>query len=210
MNLTRLLPLRWHFAALLIMLLSCMSTNAQAEKVDDGSQIQMRNSYPKVQLDTTMGSIVVELDRRKAPITVNNFLRYVDKGLYNNTIFHRVIPEFVVQGGGYNPDFEEKVAFDPIFNESGNGLTNDKYTIAMARQNDPHSATRQFYFNMGENKSLDPGRRWGYAVFGMVIKGSEVLDALSLVETGVSEVSGMRDVPVEPVILEKATILAEE
>ncbi|MBT0585340.1 peptidyl-prolyl cis-trans isomerase [Alteromonas sp. SM 2104] len=192
------------------MLLSCMSTNAQAEKVDDGSQIQMRNSYPKVQLDTTMGSIVVELDRRKAPITVNNFLRYVDKGLYNNTIFHRVIPEFVVQGGGYNPDFEEKVAFDPIFNESGNGLTNDKYTIAMARQNDPHSATRQFYFNMGENKSLDPGRRWGYAVFGMVIKGSEVLDALSLVETGVSEVSGMRDVPVEPVILEKATILAEE
>ena len=185
------------------------SATSTAQKVDDGSQIQKRNAYPRVQLETSMGNIVIELSRRKAPITVNNFLRYVDKGMYNNTLFHRIIPGFVVQGGGYNLEFEEKVAFDPIFNESGNGMKNKPYTIAMARQNDPHSAARQFFFNVGENKSLDPGRRWGYAVFGMVTEGMEILDAISLVETGVDDVIGLPDVPLEPVVIQKATVLPE-
>ena len=98
------------------------SATSFAQKIVDGSQIQKRNAYPRVQLETSMGNVVIELSRRKAPITVNNFLRYVDKGMYNNTLFHRIIPGFVVQGGGYNLEFEEKVAFDPIFNESGNGM----------------------------------------------------------------------------------------
>lgn len=180
---------------------------AAAKRVEDGSQIQKRNYYPKVELKTSMGSFTVELNRRKAPITVNNFLRYADKGLFNNTVFHRVMADFVVQGGGYDVEFNEKPAFDPIFNESGNGLKNQKYSIAMARQNDPHSAKRQFYFNMGENKSLDPGRRWGYAVFGEVVSGYEILDAIALVETGVDETSGFPNAPIEPVLLESVTIL---
>lgn len=180
---------------------------ANAQRVDDGSQIQKRNYYPKVEIKTSMGNFTVELDRRKAPITVNNFLRYADKGLFNQTIFHRVMADFVVQGGGYDIEFNEKPAFDPIFNESGNGRKNEKYTIAMARQNDPHSAKRQFFFNMSDNTSLDPGRRWGYAVFGEVVSGFEVLDAISLVETGVDETSGFPNAPLETVLLESVTIL---
>ena len=109
-----------------------------AAKKDDGSQIQPDNYYPRVKIETTMGDIVVELDRRRAPITVNNFLRYVDKRAYNDTIFHRIVPGFVVQGGGYTSDFNGKSNFPDIFNESGNGLTNDLHTIALARQNGPH------------------------------------------------------------------------
>ena len=180
-----------------------------AQKVDDGSQIQQRNSYPRVQFETSMGNFVVELSRRKAPITVNNFLRYTDKGMYNNTLFHRVIPGFVVQGGGYNLEFEEKVAFDPIFNEAGNGMKNKPYTIAMARQNDPHSAKRQFFFNLADNESLDPGRRWGYAVFGNITEGTDVIDAISQTPTGIDNELGLPDVPVEPIVIKKVTILAE-
>ena len=151
---------------LLLFISVLFSSQLAAQKVDDVSQIQKRNGYPRVQFETSMGDFIVELNRRKAPITVNNFLRYTDKGMFNNTLFHRIIPGFVVQGGGYDLEFEEKIAFDPIFNESGNGMKNKMYSIAMARQSDPHSARRQFFFNMGENKSLDPGRRWGYTVFG--------------------------------------------
>ena len=178
-----------------------------AQKVDDGSQIQQRNSYPRVQFETSMGNFVVELSRRKAPITVNNFLRYTDKGMYNNTLFHRVIPGFVVQGGGYNLEFEEKVAFDPIFNEAGNGMKNKPYTIAMARQNDPHSAKRQFFFNLADNESLDPGRRWGYAVFGNITEGTDVIDTISQTPTGIDDELGLPDVPVEPIVIKKVTIL---
>jgi peptidyl-prolyl cis-trans isomerase A (cyclophilin A) len=202
------------FYSILILLLTTMlsitAVHAKSKRVEDGSHIQKRNYYPKVQFSTSMGDFVVELNRRKAPMTVNNFLRYVDKGMFNKTIFHRVVANFVVQGGGYTVEGDEKPAFDPIFNESGNGLTNDQYTIAMARQNDPHSAMRQFFFNMSDNSSLNPGRRWGYAVFGDVIEGTEVLDAISQVETGVDEVTGFPEAPLEPVLINSVTILPEE
>lgn len=205
-----MLKLKYFFSyCFVICSLAFAHSYALAQQVDDGSQIQKRNGYPRVQFETSMGDFVVELSRRKAPITVNNFLRYVDKGMYNNTLFHRVIPGFVVQGGGYNLEFEEKVAFDPVFNEAGNGMKNTQYTIAMARQNDPHSATRQFFFNVGENKSLDPGRRWGYAVFGNITDGTEIIDAISMVETGTDQEIGLPDVPVEPVVIKKVTVLPE-
>jgi peptidyl-prolyl cis-trans isomerase A (cyclophilin A) len=178
-----------------------------AKEKDDGSQIQADNYYPRVKMITSMGDIVVELDRKRAPITVNNFLRYVDKRSYEDTIFHRIIADFVVQGGGYDTEFAEKPSFGPIFNESGSGLKNRAYSITMARQNDPHSANRQFFFNMIDNESLDPGRTWGYAAFGSVVEGDEVLDKISLVETDYDTTYGWADVPVEQVILKKVIVL---
>ncbi|WP_026376322.1 peptidylprolyl isomerase [Aestuariibacter salexigens] len=175
----------------------------------DGSHIQPDNLYPRVKMETSMGDIVVELNRSRAPITVNNFLRYVEKRSYEDTIFHRVIPGFVVQGGGYDVDMQEKPSFKPIFNESGNGMKNGLYTIAMARQNDPHTANRQFYFNLGDNTNLDPGRDWGYAVFGTLVEGYEVVEAISQVETDYDLKYGWPNVPKEPVILKKVTVLPE-
>lgn len=191
-------------ALLLSMLLSF---HASVWAVKDGSEIQADELYPRVKLETSMGDIEVELDRKRAPITVNNFLRYVDRGSYNNTIFHRIVPNFVVQGGGYDAEFNAQPAFPPIFNESGNGLKNDLYTIAMARQDDPHSGNRQFYFNAKDNDSLNPGRRWGYAVFGQVLSGAEVVDAMASVDTEYNMKVRWQNVPVEPVMLIKATIL---
>jgi len=165
------------------------------------------NLFPVVQLETSMGIIEVELNRMRAPATSNNFLRYVLEGLYDGTIFHRVMPGFVVQGGGYTPGIEETTEYDSIINESGNGLENIRGSIAMARYNDPHSATNQFFFNMENNTSLDPSSRsWGYAVFGEVIAGMEVLEAISDVETAYSEALNAEDVPVEQVLLIKATV----
>jgi peptidyl-prolyl cis-trans isomerase A (cyclophilin A) len=165
------------------------------------------NIYPKVKLETTMGVIVVELDRVKAPITVDNFLTYVVKGEYNNTIFHRVIEDFIVQGGAYDSEFIAKELNKSIFNESGNGLKNERGTIAMAKENRPHTANRQFFFNMADNESLDPGRRWGYAVFGAIVEGEDVLEAISKVATKYHEGMAWNDVPVKPVLLIKATLL---
>ena len=128
------------------------------------------NIYPKVKIETSMGVIIVELDRVKAPITVNNFLEYVVKGEYNNTIFHRIIDDFIVQGGAYDAKFTAKKVGKNIINESGNGLKNDVGTIAMAKESRPHTANRQFFFNVADNNSLNPGRKWGYAVFGEIIE----------------------------------------
>jgi peptidyl-prolyl cis-trans isomerase A (cyclophilin A) len=165
------------------------------------------NLFPVISLETSMGVIEVELNRMRAPITSNNFLRYVLEGEYDGTIFHRVMPGFVVQGGGYTPEIEEKTEFDSIFNESGNGLQNSRGSIAMARFNDPHSATRQFYFNMDNNDSLNPNSRsWGYAVFGEVISGMDVLEAIAGVETAYSDLLDAEDVPVEQVLLIKASV----
>ena len=165
------------------------------------------NLFPVVKLETSMGNIEVELNRMRAPITSNNFLRYVLEGEYDGTIFHRVMPGFVVQGGGYTKVIEEKTMHDNIFNESGNGLQNTTGSIAMARYDDPHSATRQFYFNMDNNTSLNPNsRNWGYAVFGEVISGMEVLEAIAAVETGYSEDLDAEDVPVTPVLLVRASV----
>lgn len=192
---------------ILIAALLLVSASVSAKDKQDGSHVQPDNYYPRVKMETTMGDIVVELDRRRAPITVNNFLRYVDKQAFNGTIFHRVMPGFVVQGGGYTPDFEEKSKYPEIFNESGNGLKNDIHTIAMARQNDPHTANRQFFFNVNANSSLDPGSDWGYAVFGMIVEGGDVVDKMSEVETEYSLRLNAPNVPVEPIILEKVTLL---
>jgi peptidyl-prolyl cis-trans isomerase A (cyclophilin A) len=170
--------------------------------------IQKDTLYPQVELDTSMGKIVVELDRTRAPLTVDNFLTYVVKGEYDNTIFHRVIAEFVVQGGGLTTKLEERPSLEPVVNESGNGLSNSLGTIAMARDNDPHSATRQFYFNLGDNKKLDPSkRRWGYTVFGEVTQGMDVLEAISLVPTEHNTTLNWPDFPVNTVMLKKATLL---
>lgn len=165
------------------------------------------NIYPKVKLETSMGVIIVELDRVKAPITVDNFLEYVVKGEYNNTIFHRIIDEFIVQGGGYDSKFIAKDLGKNIFNESGNGLKNEEGTIAMAKENRPHTANRQFFFNLSDNTNLDPGRNWGYAVFGAIVEGEEVLEAIAKVPTDYNDAMAWNDVPVKPVMLIKATLL---
>lgn len=170
--------------------------------------IQPDTLYPRVEFDTSLGKIVVELDRTRAPITVDNFLTYVVKGEYDNTIFHRVISDFVVQGGGLNTKLEELPAGKPIVNESGNGLTNTMGTIAMARSNEPHSATRQFYFNVTDNTALNPSKqRWGYAVFGEIIEGKTVLEAMAVVETTKNTKLNWPNVPVTPIILKTAKLL---
>lgn len=165
------------------------------------------NLYPKVKLETSMGVIVVELDRVKAPVTVNNFIEYVVKGEYNNTIFHRIIDDFIVQGGAYDAKFREKKLGKNIINESGNGLKNEFGTIAMAKESRPHTANRQFFFNLADNTTLDPGRKWGYAVFGAIVEGEEVLEAIAKVPTDYHEAMAWEDVPVKPVTLIKATLL---
>ena len=166
------------------------------------------NLFPSIRLETSMGEIVVELNRLRAPASANNFLRYVLDGEYDGTIFHRVMPGFVVQGGGYTKDIEEKTLHAPVCNESGNGLQNVTGSIAMARFEDPHSATRQFYFNMSDNASLDPNSRsWGYTVFGEVISGMEVLEAIAEVETGFSEDLNAEDVPLQSIVLIRASVV---
>ncbi|WP_144213208.1 peptidylprolyl isomerase [Shewanella donghaensis] len=191
---------KWILASVLA--LTTMATQAAID-------IQPDTLYPKVEFDTTMGKVIVELDRTRAPLTVDNFLTYVVKGEYDNTIFHRVIADFVVQGGGLTSKLEELESMDPIVNESGNGLSNSMGTIAMARDNDPHSATRQFYFNVGDNKNLNPSkRRWGYAVFGEVVEGMAVLEAMSYTPTAHNAQLNWPDVPIKEVMLNKATLLA--
>jgi len=177
---------------------------------DDGcfpDDVLPENMFPVLEFVTNKGNIEVELNRNRAPATVNNFLRYVLDGHYENTIFHRVIAEFVVQGGGYTPEFVEKPVREPVLNESGNGLPNRSGSIAMARYNDPHSATSQFFFNMNNNESLNPNpRSWGYTVFGDVIGGFEVLEQIAAVETGYSAGLDAPDVPLEPIVLQAVRV----
>lgn len=197
----------------LAMLLALSSQKIQADvialEVKEGAAIQPDNLFPRVKMETNFGDIVVELDRTKAPTTVDNFLLYVSKQSFDSTVFHRIIDGFVVQGGGYGEDYRGLPAFAPIINESGNGLKNKAFSIAMARNLAPHTATRQFYFNMADNATLDPGRNWGYTVFGEVLEGTEILEKMAAVPTEYNAKLGWRDVPVEPVILKKATIEPE-
>ena len=154
-------------------------------------------------LSTSMGDITVELDAAKAPISVKNFLAYAESGFYDGTIFHRVIPDFMVQCGGFTPDMAQKQTKPPIKNEANNGLSNEPYTLAMARTSDVDSATSQFFINLADNVFLDHGKRdFGYAVFGKVVKGTEVVDKIGSVKTGRS--GGHGDVPVTPVIINSA------
>ena len=167
-------------------------------------------SNPQVELHVTnYGVITLELDQEKAPKSVANFLAYVAKGHYDNTIFHRVIPGFMVQGGGMEPGMAQKSCEAPIENEANNGLKNLNYTVAMARTGEPHSATAQFFINVSDNTFLNhtaPNPQgWGYAVFGKVVKGSEVVDKIKAVPTGRKGFHD--DVPKEDVIIEKAVAL---
>ena len=163
----------------------------------------------KVQLETTMGNIVLELDAKKAPKSVANFLMYTKSGHYNGTIFHRVINNFMIQGGGLDAKMNKKPSKAPITNEADNGLKNVVGSVAMARTGAPHSATAQFFINVNNNKFLDhkskDQRGWGYAVFGKVVKGMDVVNKIKAVKT--TRVNGRGDVPVSPITIKKATIL---
>lgn len=185
---------------LLFMFISVGNTCEDAEVYPD-------KMFPEVLITTSMGDILVELNRNKAPITVNNFLKYVKEGLYTNTIFHRVEENFVVQGGGYDARFNEINECGNIFNESGNGLRNKTGSIAMARYDDPHSATSQFYFNLTDSNSLDPNpKNWGYTVFGEIVEGKEVLQAISKVNTGYSDKLQSDNVPIEPISIKSIKV----
>jgi cyclophilin family peptidyl-prolyl cis-trans isomerase len=167
-------------------------------------------SNPQAVMRTSMGDIQLELYADKAPISVANFISYAKNGFYDGTIFHRVIGNFMIQGGGFTPDMQKKATGEPIRNEASNGLSNKRGTISMARTNDPHSATAQFFINVGDNHNLDftgeaNSRTWGYAVFGRVISGMEVVDAIRAVST---ETAGpFADVPVEPVTIDNVEII---
>lgn len=163
---------------------------------------------PRVILETNKGNIVLELYPDKAPRTVANFLQYVEEGFYTNTIFHRVINGFMIQGGGFTPKYERKTTHPPIVNEANNGLKNDRGTIAMARTFDPHSATAQFFINVVDNDFLNFKNKspsgWGYAVFGKVVQGMDVVDTIKAIPT-VPAGPFPRDVPRDPVIITRAT-----
>ena len=164
---------------------------------------------PRVALETSKGKIVIELDAAKAPNTTENFLSYVRSGFYDGTIFHRVIDNFMIQGGGFKADMTQKQAKAPIQNEADNGLKNDKYTVAMARTNDPHSASSQFFINTKDNAFLNHSGKslqgWGYAVFGKVVEGFDVVDAIG--KTPTTTKSGFQDVPATTVTITKATVV---
>jgi len=191
------------------LLLSLMAFSSQSAALPKGQYVQTDNLFPKVKFITSLGDITVELDRMKAPITVDNFLSYVVAKRYENTLFHRLEHDFVLQGGGYNTEMESVEGFPQIVNESGNGLKNDRNTISMARQYTPHSATSQFFFNLADNDSLNPGRNWGYTVFGYITEGEDVLGKLEKIETDISPELGWPSFPNKKIIIIKVEILAE-
>jgi cyclophilin family peptidyl-prolyl cis-trans isomerase len=183
-----------------LLLVLCSSTVLAADKVP---------AHAYVKLETSEGNIVLELNGRQAPLTVGHFLHLVDSGFYDGLIFHRVIPGFMAQGGGYTPGLKIKEDDRSIPNESGNGLSNVRGTIAMARTGDPHSANSQFFINVADNQRLDPKKdpirgSWGYTVFGQVIEGMEVADKIVNVQTG-PQGEFRKDVPVIPIIIKKAS-----
>ncbi|GHF89646.1 peptidylprolyl isomerase [Thalassotalea marina] len=176
-----------------------------------GQYIQPDNLSPKVRVETSMGNFVVELNRFRAKITVDNFLGYVVRGQYDKTLIHRVEEGYLIQGGGFRTDYSEVEHDTPIFNESGNGLKNSEGTIAMAKQlSDAHSATNQFFINLNDNDNLNPGNTWGYAVFGKVIEGYDVLEAMSQVEVDYSDKLGYPTVPKEMITIIRVVILEPE
>jgi len=174
------------------------------------STASANSDHPRVAIETNHGKIVLELDKSKAPISVENFLRYVDEGFYDNTIFHRVISNFMVQGGGFTKNLQKKPVHDPIKNEADNGLKNERGSIVMARTSAPHSATAQFFINVVDNDFLNhsapTSRGWGYAVFGKVVEGMDVVDKIRNEPTG-AQGPFRSDVPKEAVIMETVKIV---
>lgn len=173
--------------------------------------VSAQNAGPYVELTTSKGKIVLELNAQAAPKSTANFLQYVESGHYDGTIFHRVIQNFMIQGGGMDEKMKERPTKAPIANEAKNGLKNDRYTVAMARTNDPHSATGQFFINTKDNDFLnhtaETSQGWGYAVFGKVVSGQNVVDEIAKVKTG--RLGGHENVPVVPVYIEKAAVLKD-
>jgi len=169
----------------------------------------MSDTQTKVKLTTTLGEIIIQLNAAKAPVSSANFLTYVNEGFYNGTIFHRVILDFMAQGGGFDTSFNQKAVHAPIKNEADNGLTNRRGTLAMARTNDPNSATAQFFINLKDNSFLNhtspTASGWGYAVFGEVIEGMDVVDAMAKQATG--NRGGHQDVPKTDIVIEKADVV---
>lgn len=186
----------------LIVLMTVLAC-ATVQAADNGA------ANPRVQLDTSEGKIVIELAAKEAPVSVANFLEYVKAGFYNGTIFHRVIPNFMIQGGGFTPDMEQKETRGTIKNEAGNGLKNERGTVAMARRAEPDSATAQFFINLTGNDFLDhqsdAPAAFGYAVFGHVTEGMEVVDKIAA--TATTSVGPMADVPAQPIIIKSASLL---
>jgi peptidyl-prolyl cis-trans isomerase B (cyclophilin B) len=176
------------------------------------ASVQADENAPRVRIQTNLGDIVVELNREKAPQTVANFLSYVNEGFYNGTIFHRVIDGFMIQGGGFTQDLQQKATKPPIQNEADNGLKNDRGTIAMARTNNPNSATAQFFINVVNNDFLNhrnkTTRGWGYTVFGKVVEGMDVVDKIRKTPTGPSG-PFRQDAPKTPVVIESATVVSQ-
>ena len=169
----------------------------------------MSDTQTKVKLTTNLGEIVIQLNTEKAPLSSANFLTYVNEDFYNGTIFHRIIPDFMAQGGGFDTSFNQKTVHAPIKNEANNGLVNSRGTLAMARTNDPNSATAQFFINYKDNSFLNHSSQtssgWGYAVFGEVIEGMDVVDAMAKEATG--NRNGHQDVPKSDIIIEKAEVI---
>ena len=177
-----------------------------ARSQDSADELIKDADVVQAEIVTNLGTIGLELDAKRAPVTVKNFVQYALDGFYEETIFHRVIGDFMIQGGGLTADLKRKETREPIKNESGNGLENVEYTIAMARTGNPHSATSQFFINVGDNRNLDrKGDRWGYAVFGKVVAGKDVVDKIKALPTRPRGVVHA-DVPVEPVVIEKVVI----
>jgi cyclophilin family peptidyl-prolyl cis-trans isomerase len=192
-----------------IQLLSVLLCGLVFSSFMNASSQSKENAMTSVTINTTIGAIHLELDQDKAPITVANFVSLANAGYYEGTIFHRIIPGFMVQGGGLTEDMQNKASgTDPIQNEANNGLGNDRGTVAMARTGDPHSATGQFFVNHKDNDFLnhtaENAQGWGYAVFGKVTQGMDVVDALADMSTGV--VGGYQDAPLEPVTIESVTV----
>ncbi|CAB3693502.1 hypothetical protein LMG26788_03911 [Achromobacter pulmonis] len=188
-------------------LVSAAPAAAPSHSTSEGTKAMSTN--PRVKLHTNQGDMVITLDAAKAPKTVENFLTYVKEGFYNGTVFHRVIDGFMIQGGGFEPGMKQKQTHAPIENEANNGLKNDKYTVAMARTSDPHSATAQFFINVANNDFLNftapTPNGWGYAVFGTVTEGTDVVDKIKAVKTG--NKGFHQNVPNDDVIIEKAEVL---
>jgi cyclophilin family peptidyl-prolyl cis-trans isomerase len=195
----------WLCGLLTAAVLVCGCAEEKKANTDEKAKVEKK----MVKLETSMGDIVIELDEQAAPVTVKNFLGYVEEGFFNGTIFHRVIPDFMIQGGGFTAEMTRKETREPITNEANNGLKNERGTVAMARTSDPHSATAQFFINHRDNGFLDyvENGNPGYAVFGKATEGMDIVDAIASVETTTQ--TGMKNVPVEPVVIKSARVVSQ-
>jgi cyclophilin family peptidyl-prolyl cis-trans isomerase len=191
---------------LALLSVACLQPSIAIEKQADAQALAKPASSgyaPQVQVFTSMGNFTIELNPERAPLTVANFLAYVDAGHYTNTLFHRAVANFVIQGGGFSADYIPKAAPNKVPNESGNGLSNVRGTVGLARTSEPHAGNAQFYVNLNDNAALDPNAsRWGYAVFGRVVSGMDVVDRIGNVATGAHGVL-KEETPLKPVIIQK-------